>query len=298
MTDATLQVVRAGLHTTVQDDGRWGHQHLGVPVGGALDQDALRRANVLVGNAAGEAVLEVTLTGCAFRTTSDTHIAVTGARFAVTVDGRPVPMDVALSLPAGALLDVGVRTSGARACIAVRGGIDGPRVLGSRSAWPLAERRGALVDGQHVALGRRAVRPVRSASLPGLARHDVLRVIPTHEASPEAVHALVTSPYRVSPASNRMAMPLDGPPVALPAERRASSGTVAGAIQITPEGRPILLLAERQTTGGYPVVAVVITADLPHAAQQAPGDAIRFATCTREDALEALWRAEAHWGRP
>ena len=147
MTATTLLVSRAGLHTTLQDDGRWGWQDVGVPVGGALDRDASRRANVLVGNEPDEAALEITLTGCALRPDRDVHVAITGARFDTTVDGAPVPQDCALELQAGATLDLGRRLAGARAYVAVRGGFDIAPVLGSRTAWPFTDRRGAIPDG-------------------------------------------------------------------------------------------------------------------------------------------------------
>jgi antagonist of KipI len=296
MTARALLVLRAGLHTTLQDEGRWGRQDLGVPVGGALDRDAFRRANVLVGNGPYEAVLEVTLTGCVLRAETDLHVAITGARFEPTVDGTPVPQDSVVALTAGATLDLGARLGGARAYIAVRGGFDSAPVLGSRAAWPFAPRRGAILDGTRLAVATREVSAVRAMALPGLVRHEVLRVLPTSEAEDEALFALQSAAYRVLPSASRMAYPLDGPPVPLLAPDRSSSGTVTGALQILPTGAPILLMADRQTTGGYPVVAVVITADLPHAAQRAPGDSVRFSVCTRQEALEALSRAEAHWG--
>ena len=296
MTATTLLVSRAGLHTTLQDDGRWGWQDVGVPVGGALDRDASRRANVLVGNEPDEAALEITLTGCALRPDRDVHVAITGARFDTTVDGAPVPQDCTLELQAGATLDLGRRLAGARAYVAVRGGFDIAPVLGSRTAWPFTDRRGAIPDGTRLAVARREVTPVRTVALPGLVRREVLRVLPTGEAEDEALFALQSGAYSVLPSASRMAFPLDGPPVPLSHPDRASAGTVTGALQILPTGAPILLMADRQTTGGYPIVAVVISADLPHAAQRAPGDTVRFSVCTRDEALEALWRAEAHWG--
>ena len=305
MTASHLVVEQSGLHTTVQDEGRWGAQHLGVPVGGALDLHSLHRANLLVGNRPGEAALEVTLTGCVLRATGDVHLAVTGARFALHVhaDGeigvraQSVPMDRAFLLPAGARLAIGRRESGARAYVAVRGGIDTSVVLGSRSAWPLLTRRGALTDGTVLAVGTRAVAPVRTAAMPAPAVRDVLRVLPTYEGtrSADVLAALCeTHGYRVGAGANRMAYLLeDGPTVRLVEPRRPPCGTVNGALQILPSGLPVLLMAERQTTGGYPAAAVVITADLPHAAQLAPGARVRFVPCTRDEARAALLTSTA-----
>ncbi len=305
----TLLLVRGGLHATVQDGGRWGYQHLGVPVGGALDLEALQRANTLVGNAPEEAGLEITLTGCALRTSADVHVSVTGARFDLHVEGGegghdrlsgPVPMDTALVLRRGATLVMGERHAGARAYVAVRGGFDLPCVLGSRSAWPLLPRRGALPDGAELRIADRAVAPAMTVSIPGRTYTDTLRVLPGPEASGDAdvLAALCTGRgYRIASSASRMAYSLeDGPVVPLSAPQRASSGTVTGAIQILPSGLPILLMAERQTTGGYPVAAVVITADLPDAAQLPPGARVTFVRCTREEAFEALGYARKESG--
>ncbi|AMY10959.1 KipI antagonist [Luteitalea pratensis] len=290
-----LTLVRAGLHTTVQDAGRWGHQHLGVPVGGALDLDALRRANTLVGNAPGEAALEVTLVGCALRAEVPMHAAVTGATFDLDVHGRPMAADSAIALAAGDLLTLGERRGGARACVAVRGGIDTPLVLGSRSAWPLDTRRGALTDGSRLAIGSRVAGPVRPGRLPGSPRTNVLRVVAGPDA-PVAADALVimcTNTYMITAGASRMAYPLDGAPMHLLMPDRPSSGTVTGAIQVLPSGLPMLLMAERQTTGGYPVVAIVITADVGQAAQLAPADDVRFELVSHADAVRALFEQDA-----
>ena len=291
----SVRVVRAGLHTTVQDGGRWGLQHLGVPVGGALDVVALRCANGLVGNDPLEAALEVTLVGCEVEAARDLTVALAGARFAASVDGRPVPDGVPFLLPAGARLVLGQRLWGARAYLAVRGGIDTP-VLGSRSAWPLLSRRGALVDGDILPIGSRARGPVASLPAPRRMSPDALRIIAAPEAEgTDAVARLTSLTYRVASSASRMAYPLDGPPVQLTAPDRPSSGTVPGAVQVMPSGQPVLLMAERQTTGGYPIAAVVATVDLPHAAQLAPGDAVRFAAWTRADALRALLQESTTW---
>lgn len=297
--DRSFVVVRAGLHTTVQDAGRWGYQHLGVPVGGALDLHALGRANALVGNTRHEAALEVTLTGCTLRADGPLDVAITGARFDVRVNGADAPADASFPLCEGDVLALGERRRGARAYIAVRGGIDTPMVLGSRSAWPMLPRRGALGDGTSVRVGTRECAPVRSRPWPSPLPGDVLRVL----AGPDALEAadvmptLCGGPYRLLASASRMAYPLDGPGLSLVAPDRSSSGTVTGALQVLPSGLPVLLMAERQTTGGYPVAAVVIGADLCHAAQLAPGDEVRFRPATRVEALRALREAETEWER-
>jgi len=293
-------VLRAGLHTTVQDGGRWGWQHVGVAPGGALDVAALRRANVLVGNGADEAGLEVTISGCVLRADAPLHVAVTGAPVTLSLAGHPVPIDTAVEWPAGAVLAVGARLAGARSYLAIRGGIDSPLVLGSRSAWPGAPRRGALGDGASLPIASRIAGPVRQGTWPGPDRRAVLRLLPTSEASEHAARALdvlCRAPYRIAASATRMAYPLEGTAIDLVEPARASSGTVTGALQILPSGRPVLLMADRHTTGGYPVVAIVISADHRHAAQLAPGDEVRLVTCTRHEAMQALLRDELAWQR-
>ena len=294
---AVLEVIRAGLHTTVQDGGRWGHQHLGVPVGGALDLPALHRANRLVGNAPDDAGLEFTLVGGVLRAQQAACIAVTGARIEVRVDGRAVEQDRAHWVDAGAHVEVGPVRRGARPYLAVRGGIDVPVLLGSRSAWPFAPRRGALADGDRLPIGARVVSRPFGGPLPSPVYGTDVRVLFTSEAEgvPDVVDALCGRPYRIRASASRMAYPLEGAAVPLQAPDRVSSGTVAGAIQIVPSGAPVILLAERQTTGGYPVAAVVIGADLMHLAQLAPGDQLRLVPTTRAEALRALWEQDASW---
>lgn len=288
-----LCVVRAGLHTTVQDGGRWGWQHLGVPVGGALDQHALRVANEVVGNDPHEAALEFTLVGGELRAEGALTLAVAGGRFALSVNGQPVAHDAPFVLEPGQSIVLGPRESGARAYVAVRGGLDTPLVLGSRSAWPFLPRRGALQDGDVLPVGTRVRGPVRPARDGRRLPRGVLRVVPAPDASGSgALETLVSACYRVAPSASRMAYPLEGPPALLRAPSRSSSGTVAGAIQILPSGQPVLLLSERQTTGGYPIAAVVASVDLSHAAQLAPADTVRFVACTRADALRALLEEE------
>lgn len=292
---SALVIVRAGLHTTVQDGGRWGYQHLGVPVGGALDLDALHHANTLVGNAADEAGLEVTLVGCTLRADGPLQVAVTGARFDLAINGVAQAPDVVLTLASGDELALGQRRRGARAYVAVRGGIDGPVVLGSRSAWPLLPRRGALMDGDRLLVGHRAIGPASTRRWPARPTSSILRVLPGPDvgSAERALDVLCANAYRLLPSASRMAYPLDGAAVPLAVPDRASSGTVGGAVQILPSGLPVLLMAERQTTGGYPVAAVVIGSDMRHAAQLAPGDTVRFRPTTRLEAMRAWREAEA-----
>ncbi|MGW5766060.1 5-oxoprolinase subunit C family protein [Streptomyces tendae] len=288
MTDRALAVVRAGALTTVQDRGRPGHAHLGVPRSGALDAPAAALVNRLVGNPPGAAVLETTLTGCALRPRCAVTVAVGGAPCPVAVDGRPVPWAAPVRVPVGALLDVGAADSGVRSYVAVSGGVLVEPVLGSRSTDLLSGLGPPpLADGAVLPLGRPGGRHARVdvAPQPAPPAELVLRVTPGPRAdwfTPEAVRAFTSRAYRVSSASNRIGLRVDGPALerARPGEL-PSEGTVLGAVQVPPDGMPVVFLADHPTTGGYPVIGVVRTPDLPAAAQAAPGTPVRFTTVRR-----------------
>ncbi|MFI6209813.1 biotin-dependent carboxyltransferase family protein [Streptomyces sp. NPDC051041] len=288
MTDRALSVVRAGALTTVQDRGRPGHAHLGVPRSGALDAPAAALVNRLVGNPPGAAVLETTLNGCALRPRSTVTAAVAGAPCPVAVDGRPVPWGAPVRVPAGALLEVGAAVSGVRSYVAVSGGIAVEPVLGSRSTDLLSGLGPPpLTDGSVLPLGRARGVPGRVdvAPQPAPPAELVLRVTPGPRDdwfTPRAVRTFTSRPYRVSAASNRIGLRMEGPALerAVPGEL-PSEGMVLGAVQVPPDGRPVVFLADHPTTGGYPVIAVVRAADLPAAAQAAPGTPVRFVAVRR-----------------
>ncbi|MDI3423180.1 5-oxoprolinase subunit C family protein [Streptomyces luteolus] len=283
MTDSAFAVVRAGALTTVQDLGRAGHAHLGVPRSGALDEPAARLANRLVGNADAAAVLETTLSGCALRPRRTVTAAVTGAPCPVTVDGRPVAWGGPVRVPAGALLDVGAAVAGVRSYVALGGGVAVDPVLGSRSTDLLSGLGPAhLTDGAVLPLGQEHPPHARvdSAPQPAPPTELVLRVTLGPRAdwcTPRSLKTLTTRAYRVSPASNRIGLRTEGPALerAITGEL-PSEGLVLGAVQVPPDGRPVVFLADHPTTGGYPVVAVVREADLWAAAQAVPGTPLRF----------------------
>jgi biotin-dependent carboxylase-like uncharacterized protein len=288
MSDRALAVVRAGALTTVQDRGRPGHAHLGVPRSGALDAPAAALVNRLVGNPLDAAVLETTLNGCAVRPRSTVTVAVGGAPCPVTVDGRPAAWGAPVRVPAGALLNVGPAVSGARSYVAVAGGIAVEPVLGSRSTDLLSGLGPApLTDGTVLPLGRVLAPHARVdvAPQPAPPAELVLRVTlgPRDDwFTPEAIRAFTSRTYRVSPASNRIGLRTEGPALerARPGEL-PSEGMVLGAIQVPPDGRPVVFLADHPTTGGYPVIGVVRPADLPSAAQAVPGTPVRFMVVRR-----------------
>ncbi|MFJ2815615.1 biotin-dependent carboxyltransferase family protein [Streptomyces sp. NPDC087294] len=283
MTDRALVVVRAGALTTVQDRGRPGHAHLGVPRSGALDGPAAALVNRLVGNAPESAVLETTVNGCALRPRSTVTVAVGGAPCPVTVDGRPAAWGAPVRVPADALLEVGAAVRGVRSYVAVSGGVAVEPVLGSRSTDLLSGLgQPPLANGTILPLGRPGTPHARVdvAPQPAPPTELILRVTPGPRDdwfTPAALHTFATRAYRVSASSNRIGLRTEGPALerAMTGEL-PSEGMVLGAIQVPPDGRPVVFLADHPTTGGYPVIAVAHPEDLPAAAQATPGTPIRF----------------------
>jgi biotin-dependent carboxylase-like uncharacterized protein len=278
-----LTVLAPGPLATVQDLGRVGWAAIGVTRSGAADRDSAALANRLVGNDAAAAVVEATAGGLRIRAESGVLVAVTGAPARVDVDGRAMPMNGPLRVPPGGVLTLGTPAIGLRTYVAVRGGIDVVPVLGSRSTDTLSGLGPPpLAAGHRLAVGTACGEEpfVDVAPVAGPRSAPVLRVLrgPRRELLvPEAWQALVSRPWTVSSDSDRVGVRLTGPTL-----RRAhdaelpSEGLVPGAIQVPPDGAPVLFLADHPVTGGYPVLAVVVTADLPAAAQLRPGDEVAF----------------------
>jgi KipI family sensor histidine kinase inhibitor len=311
-----VTVLRPGLFTTIQDSGRWGHQDRGVPVAGPMDWSAYRLANALVGNALDAAALEVTLAGPELRFEKPAVVAVTGADLSASLDGAPLALETTHACAGGSVLRFGERRSGTRAYIAVDGGIDVPRVLGSRATHVVSGLGGldgrALVAGDRLSLGETQGTVIRgpaerrgpfgSAKERGT-RLRVMRGPQDDYFDESAFEMLQRMRFTISPQSDRMGYRLisgnsrriPSPESRIPAGDSGtmiSDATFMGGLQIPPSGDPILLMADRQTSGGYPQIATVITADLPLAGQLAPGDWLEFTLCTRVEAITALVEEE------
>ncbi|MGN6721773.1 MAG: biotin-dependent carboxyltransferase family protein [Marmoricola sp.] len=271
-----FEVIDAGLLTTVQDRGRAGYAHLGVPRSGALDQGALALANRLVGNDDESAGLETTLTGCVLRARGTQVVAVTGAFADVEVDDRAMPWGMRLVVPDGGILRVGPALHGARSVIAAAGGFVPDPVLGSRSRDTLSGTGPApLTVGGFVPVGESdTFAGDEQAEVPYQRPSRRLRLLPGPHVEWIDADRLSDATWLVALESNRVGLRLDGPPIDRRAGEIASFGMIAGAVQLPPSGQPIVLLADHATTGGYPVVAVVVPEDLDACAQWRPGDEI------------------------
>jgi biotin-dependent carboxylase-like uncharacterized protein len=280
----SLQVISVGAQALIQDLGRPGLAHLGVGESGAADVRSYRLANRLVANPENAAAIEVVLGDTALCALDALTIAVTGASAPLSVNGRAEPSNAVVRVRGGDVIRLGRARRGLRAYLAVRGGIDVPPVLGSRSCDVMA------------GLGPRPLRPGDTLDVgpppPAFPTVEVAPCAPVSDGDlvlharpgprddwfqPAALEALWTSPFVVTPDSDRVGMRLSGPALPRREERELlSEGMVAGSLQAPPSGRLTLFLADYPVTGGYPVIAVVMSCDLHKAAQARPGQRLRF----------------------
>ncbi len=301
----TIQVVKPGLFTTVQDLGRYGYAHLGISPGGAADPLSFRIANLLVGNDENAPALEMTLLGPTLAFKEGAVVAIAGADCDCQVDTAEAPINAALDLAPGTVLQCGSITSGARCYLAVQGGFEVPLVMGSASTFApghfggLQGRR--LQKGDVLQIGRHDSFPVRSlrpGSLDALRAPGRLRVTKGSQHDwfgPDAFETLFSTAYIVGEKSDRAGLRLQGAAVR-PREpsELLTDGVPLGAIQVPPDGQPIILFVDQQTTGGYPKIANVIAADVHRVGQLRPGDEVRFAEVSIAEAIQAL-RSQNRW---
>ena len=291
----SMHIISPGMLTTVQDLGRRGYMASGFQQGGAMDQFAARAANILLDNSESDGVLEMTLLGVKAYFDEDNVIAITGAEFAPTVtdsetgEVTELPMNRAIRIKKGDVLDCGSAGSGLRGYLAVAGGFDIAPVMGSMSTNLKCKVGG--FEGRKLKSGD--VLPLRypQSDLYGMTSRVfepekqkdgtvTVHVIPGPQDdyfSDKGKNIFYSETYSVTGDSDRMGIKLDGTPVeSVDGVDIISDGIVAGSVQIPSSGKPIIMMADRQTTGGYAKIATVITSDLPLLAQLRPGGSLRF----------------------
>jgi biotin-dependent carboxylase-like uncharacterized protein len=287
----TLRVLDPGLYTLVVDGGRPGTRSLGVPVGGAADRFALALGNGLVGNPPDAAALEITLAGPKVQADCDLACVVYGAPFEPADGGRAWVAGTTFTLPAGEVLAIGGTPRGMRAYLCVRGGLDTPIVLGSRSALaPLTA--GAEMPCRPGTIPARFVRPPCAWNR----EPRTLRIVDGPQADWFPAEPFGRCEFTVTADSNRMGLRLEGDPLPVPSRELVSEPVCPGAVQVTSDGRCIILGVDGQTIGGYPKVAQVISADLDKLAQLRPGDHVRWVRVSLAEAalLYRQKQAELH----
>lgn len=315
MIDSVWRVIAPGALTTVQDPGRDGWRHLGVGRAGALDPAATALANRMVGNPLDAALLEITLGGPTLALPRPARIALCGARIDARFEdtqGRihAIPGGRPVDLPAG-LLRLGAIRIGLRAWLAVAGGFDVPRVLGSRST----DLRGgfggldgrALCGGDALPLGPPStfdpVEPQAPAWWVALdtapANASPIRYVAADGIAQDidAAHALAAQDWRVDPRSDRQGLRCSGAPIVATLPEQVSAPVAPGTIQLPPDGQPIVLLADAQTVGGYPRLGHVIAVDLPRLAQLRAGETLEFEAITAGTAVQLRRKRDAELAR-
>lgn len=307
------EIRQPGLATTVQDLGRIGHYALGFPQGGAMDQESARLANALVGNGPEAAVLECAYMGPVLAVTAPIDIAVTGAPIEVRVNGEPRPAWTRLHLETGDELSFGVIRGGTRFFIALRGGIDVPLALGSRSTYAIggiggvdgrALRAGDVLDTLAPTRPLPATDTIAEDDRPVFSREQEVRImfgLYDHLLSDEGRRRLVEEDWTLTPTADRMGLRYSGPGVEWREREQpfgagqdpsniVDAGYAVGSIQIPGGTQPIVLHRDAVSGGGYAMVATVISADMDLVARAAPGTRTRFVPVDMGGALAA--RAE------
>lgn len=304
-------VINPGLLTSVQDAGRFGMQRYGMSPAGAMDLHSLRLANLLVGNDPDTGALECTYMGPSLKFEEAEVIALAGADMSPSIDGRPVPMGQAISVPAGAVLKTGTLNSGSRMYIAFAGGLNIPLVNGSQSTFlrsglgGLEGRR--LKSGDRIGLNhpRETIKnmPLRKLPVPQtFSKNVTVRVVPGPQEdrfTKEGLKTLYSSEYRISDKSDRMAFRTEGP-VIEHVDHDAnilSDGIPFGAIQVPADGKPIIMMSEHAGAGGYTKAGTIISADIPLVAQLPPGGTVRFTPVDVETAQDIYLEQKREYER-
>ncbi len=284
-----FQVFRPGFFTTVQDLGRQGFLKYGVPVSGAMDEFSLQLANMLVGNNINDACLEITVLGPELEALSDTQIAITGGDISPTINGQEAEMWHTLGIKKGDLVSFGRLRNGCRSYFSVRGGINVPVVLGSRSTYgrcQIGGVQGRQLKSEDVLEGFESVKPLDfkfflpDNLIPHFQSEVHVNVVlgPQLDSFTEkGVETFLSSPYMISLEADRMGYRLEGPIIELKALGDVISDAVLpGAVQVPSNGKPIITMKDAQTTGGYAKIAAVVTADLYVLGQAKPNDTVHF----------------------
>ncbi|UOQ48330.1 biotin-dependent carboxyltransferase family protein [Gracilibacillus caseinilyticus] len=300
----SIEIIEQGLHTTIQDQGRFGFQSYGIPVSGAMDDFAAKMANLLLNNEANLAVLEMGYVGPTLTFHQNAIIAVTGADMSANINDQSLPMCQPVSIQAGDTLQFRTVKTGGFAYLAVKEGFDIPAILGSRSTVVRANIDGIL--GRKLAVGD--VLPLCQAhQLPsplhwGLSSalfdyikqpNKVIRYLEGAQSDWFESDQLETRDWALSTQSNRMGYRLEGTPLEQIHEKQLlTEATAYGSIQVPPNGLPIILMADGQPTGGYPKIGQVVKVDLGKVSQIRPGQPFTFQKITLDDAISLLAKRE------
>ncbi|SHJ07735.1 5-oxoprolinase subunit C family protein [Lutispora thermophila] len=300
-----IKIIKPGLLTTIQDNGRIGFQRYGIPVAGAMDDFAFRVANILVGNDEHEAVLEATFMGPIIEIGFDGFIAITGANMSPKLNEKNIHMWRSIEVHKGDQLSLSGAIEGLRTYIAFGGGIGVPEIMKSKSTYVRGSLGGyngrKLMEGDEIPIDAskskaKVGRYISPGYIPRYNNNNVVRVVlgpQDDHFSPEAIETFLNSEYKITAEADRMGYRLEGPKLThVKGPDIISDGIVSGSVQVPGHGSPIVMMADRQTTGGYTKIATVISPDLPIMAQMGPGDTVRFKKVSVEESQNILFEYE------
>lgn len=295
-----FQVLKPGFFTTVQDLGRYGYLKYGVPISGAMDSFSMVAVNLLVGNGPNDACLEITLIGPEMQALTDTQFSVTGGKISVEINGKEAPMWQTLTVCKGDVVSIGKVESGCRCYLSIRGGINTPMVLGSRSTYVRGRfggingrqlKAGDIIEGYKVPLLNVGFR-MPGNLVPHYEDNFTVHVVLGPQVdmfTEDSIETFLSSPYKITIDSDRMGYRLEGSEIKHKGKADiVSDALLPGAIQVPKNGKPIIIMKDAQTTGGYPKIAAVITPDLDRLGQAKPNDTVKFTEITLKEAHKRL----------
>ena len=281
-----LEVIRAGLQSSVQDQGRFGYVHFGVSASGAADNFSFRIGNILVGNPKQSAGIEMTIIGDKYRFKSDAYIALTGSEFEAELDNKPIPFWRGWPINNDQILDIRSTKTGARCYLCVAGGINVEDVMGAKTTHLTSGIGGChgriLKKQDELDFGSldNSIKPVQEINEPMTTDNEIIRVTKGRQwlwFDKKQKNKFFQHQYCVSDLSNRMGLRLKENAINTKKESEIiTAGIPLGSVQIPGDGQPIISFVEHQTTGGYPVIANVISADLRKVGQLKSGDYFQF----------------------
>ena len=306
----SLQIIKPGLLDTIQDQGRYGYQHLGINPGGAMDRFSSQLANALLGKNLDDAVLEMHFPAAKILFAEQTIICITGGDFSPTINKKKFPLNQPIAVTKNTELRFEQKLSGARCYLSFIHNLDLDKWLNSYSTNLAAGAGGyngrALKKGDalnfknnfeyNYPAGEKDFALLPWKATESISLKKEVRFIKGNEwdwMTEAAIKIFTESTYQITNNSNRMGYRLKGKELKLKVEQQLiSSGVTFGTIQLLPDGQLIILMADHQTTGGYPRVAHVISADLPLLAQCNAGDEIKFSEVDHDIAAEELLKKQ------
>ena len=297
----SINVLKPGFQSTIQDLGRNGFSHYGISKSGAADDLSIRLGNLIVGNNENAASIEMTLVGGEFKFDIDSTIVLTGSKFAAMIDNKSIPFNEIVKISTNQTLSIGQTMEGARCYLAVKGGIDVTNVFSSKTTHLTSKMGGidgrALIKDDQLMIGKSmtGVAPIVYNNILdiNMSKLLIIKGIQENYISKLTWKKFLNQEYKVSNLSSRMGIRLEGESLNLENNNEIiTEGVPLGAIQLPRSGNPIISFVEHQTTGGYPKIANVISSEMHKVGQLKPGDKFKFELISLDEAEKLHFERE------